>query len=208
MARTQEQRRAETRGRLLQAAASLFAEHGIEAASVDAIADAADRTSGSVYAHFGGKAGLLTALVEGWTNDAAAAIEAEVAVAPTVDGRLRAIWRNFVDPPTENAAEWVRLEHELWLYASRHPEIVDQLAARYRDGWVAVGEAVAQWAEDDGLRPVVPAAALGPLMLGLLLGLEMQHRLAPDEVTEDVAVAGLRALLGVGDREARARRSP
>ena len=52
MARTQEQRRADTRARLLDAAAQLFATRGIDAVSVDAVADAADRTSGAVYDHF------------------------------------------------------------------------------------------------------------------------------------------------------------
>ena len=206
MARTQEQRRAETRGRLLQAAASLFAEHGIEGASVDAIADAADRTSGSVYAHFGGKAGLLSALVESWMNEVAAAMAADIAIAPTLDDRLRAIWRNFADPPSDHGSQWVRLEHELWLYASRHPEVVEPLLDRYRQGWEALGEAMAEWAERDEIDPVVPARSVGPLVFGLLLGLEMQHRLDPTAVDEDVAIAGLRAVLGAREPAMRARR--
>ncbi|MGH9206548.1 MAG: helix-turn-helix domain-containing protein, partial [Acidimicrobiales bacterium] len=52
---TQEERKAETRARLLAAAADLFAGQGIEAVSVDAVAEAAGRTSGAVYAHFGSK---------------------------------------------------------------------------------------------------------------------------------------------------------
>ena len=51
---TQGERRAETRQRLLDAAADLFASRGIEASSVDAIAEQADRTSGAIYDHFGG----------------------------------------------------------------------------------------------------------------------------------------------------------
>ena len=58
---SQEQRKAETRQRLLDAAALLFAERGIEAVSIDTVAEAADRTSGAVYAHFGGKDGVLLA---------------------------------------------------------------------------------------------------------------------------------------------------
>jgi hypothetical protein len=42
----------------------------------------------------------------------------------------------------------------------------------------------------------VDDAAVPALLLGLLLGLEMQHRLDPDAVPDDVAVGGLRALLG------------
>jgi AcrR family transcriptional regulator len=60
---TQGERRAETRERLLFAAAELFAERGIEGSAVDAIAERAERTSGAVYDHFGGKPGLLFALL-------------------------------------------------------------------------------------------------------------------------------------------------
>ena len=50
---TQGERRAETRQRLLDAAAELFAARGVEGCSVDAIAERAERASGAVYDHFG-----------------------------------------------------------------------------------------------------------------------------------------------------------
>ena len=97
---TQGERRAETRQRLLDAAAELFAERGVEGSSVDAIAERADRTSGAVYDHFGGKDGLLFALLEGWVDDVAVVIGAELATATTLDERLASIWRNVSDPPS------------------------------------------------------------------------------------------------------------
>ena len=95
---TQGERRAETRQRLLDAAAELFAERGVEGASIDAIAERADRTSGAVYDHFGGKDGLLFALLEGWVDDVAVVIGAELATATTLDERLASLWRNVVRP--------------------------------------------------------------------------------------------------------------
>lgn len=193
MARTQAQRREETRARLLEAAARLFAAHGVEGASVDAIADAAGRTSGSVYAHFGSKDGLLTALVDSWKNDVAASITAEVSTASTLEERLAALWRNIVDPPTGDG-HWVQLEHELWLYASRHPSVREQLASRYREAGAAMAGAIGDWLHADGDHEAARPGA-GALLIGLLLGLEMQRRIAPDAVPDDLAVAGLRALL-------------
>ena len=100
---SQEQRKAETRQRLLDAAALLFAERGIEAVSIDTVAEAADRTSGAVYAHFGGKDGLLNALLENLINESAAVMDAELSVAPTAEGpsdeHLAALWRTFASPP-------------------------------------------------------------------------------------------------------------
>ena len=58
MGRTQEERRAETRALLLDAASDLFAHKGFHATSAEAVAAAAGRTTGALYDHFGGKDGL------------------------------------------------------------------------------------------------------------------------------------------------------
>ena len=176
---TQQERRAATRSRLLDAAAELFARHGIEGASVDAIAEAAERTSGALYGHFGSKEGLLTALLDRWLDEVATVTAAEVVAAPTVEERLAAIWRNFAEP-----TPWVQLEHELWLYATRHggTDAADRVAARYRDA----AERVDEFAGRSGV---------GRLVIALMIGLEMQHRVDPDAVDERLAVDGLRALM-------------
>src|SRR5215510_213008 len=89
-AQTQEERKAETRTRLIAAAADLFARKGFHAVSAEAVADAADRTTGALYSHFGSKDGLLLALVEQWLDESAARILMGVEEATDLDGRLRA----------------------------------------------------------------------------------------------------------------------
>ena len=56
--------RAVTRAKLLNAALELFALRGYAATSVDAIADAANVSAGLLYHHFDGKAALLNAIFE------------------------------------------------------------------------------------------------------------------------------------------------
>jgi AcrR family transcriptional regulator len=189
---TQGERRAETRQRLLDAAAELFAERGIEASSVDAIAERADRTSGAVYDHFGGKPGLLFALLEGWVDDVAVAIGAELATATSLDERLASLWRNVSDPPTGDG-RWIALEHELWSYAARHDEARAHLARRYQAAWAGVDEAVAGWdgagARDDA------GARVGPALIATLLGLEMMRRIDAGAVTDELAIAALRGVV-------------
>src|SRR5271166_3940822 len=97
MARTQGERKAETRARLLTAAAELFADQGIDAVSVDAVAEAAGRTSGAVYAHFGSKQGLLLAVLDAWKDSVLTVLLAEVAVSDTPAGQLGAVWDNVSD---------------------------------------------------------------------------------------------------------------
>ena len=93
-------------------------------------AEAAERTSGAIYDHFGGKAGLLFALLEGWVDDVAAVITAELVAAATLDARLAALWRNITQPPAGDD-RWIRLEHELWSYAARDERAREHLARRY-----------------------------------------------------------------------------
>jgi AcrR family transcriptional regulator len=185
---TQEQRRADTRRRLLDAAAELFAARGVEGASIDAIAELADRTSGAVYDHFGGKEGLLFAVLEGWVDDVAAVIGAELATATTLDERLAALWRNVAEPPSGDG-RWIALEHELWSWAARHPEAREHLARRYQAAFDGIDLAANEWL---GRRP---APGTGAAIIGLLLGLEMMRRIDGSVIDEDVAVAALRAAL-------------
>lgn len=189
---TQGERRAETRGRLLDAAAELFATRGIEASSIDAVAEQAGRTSGAVYDHFGGKEGLLFALLEGWVDDVSAVIGAELLAATSLDERLAILWRNVADPPSGDG-RWIELEHELWRYAARNDTARRYLAKRYRVAWDGVDAAAAEW--------VGEGARVGPAVIGLLMGLAMMRRVDPDAVTDDLAIAALRGV-ALGAREA------
>ena len=200
MARTQEDRKAETRGRLLAAAAELFARKGFHAVSTDAVADAADRTSGAVYAHFGGKEGLLLALVNARENQAAEEIGAALLAEPELTGKLAALWRAFMSTSAENEDTWMLLEHELWLHGARDPEVADGLARRYQEARSAMGDAFTAWAEQEGERLPVTGNELAVLMLALLLGLEMQRRIDPAAVPDDLASRGLELLFGIEPR--------
>lgn len=190
---TQGERRADTRQRLLDAAAELFAERGIEASSVDAIAERAERTSGAIYDHFDGKPGLLFALLEGWVDDVALAIGAELATATSLDERLASLWRNVSVPPTGDG-RWIALEHELWSYAARNEQARDHLGRRYRAAWSGVDEAVAGWDGAEGERGE-HSMRVGPALIGLLMGLEMMRRVDPDALTDEMAIAALRGVV-------------
>src|SRR5947207_13789094 len=88
MAKTQEQRRAETRQQLLEAARDVVARRGIAGASVDAVAEAADRTSGALYGRFGGKEGLLAAHLDAWKEATASAIAPDFEASSNRDDQL------------------------------------------------------------------------------------------------------------------------
>lgn len=193
--RTQEQRRAETRRRLLEAAREVVADRGVAGASVDAVAGAAGRTSGALYDHFGGKNGLIIALLDEWKQATADAIVADLTATDDPVERLAAVWRNFVSPPAPSGGEWTLLEHELWLHACRQPDVLPHVAGRYEEIRSHLADAL-----QSGLlagparRRPDEARNLATLMIGLMVGLEMQRRLDPGSVSDADAVAALRAL--------------
>lgn len=210
--RTQEERKAETRARLLSAAADLFADQGIDAVSVDAVAEEAGRTSGAVYAHFGSKQGLLLALLDSWKDSVFAAVLAEVAVRDSPTQQLAAVWGNVGGRPSGGMARWHLLEHELWLRAVRDPEVATVLRARRDEARRISANHLRQWTAAVGARPPgnSEATELAVLVRALLVGLAMERAVEPALVDEDLAVRGLSALLGLdrshrptlrGDRE-------
>src|SRR5262245_22416752 len=149
---TQEERKAETRARLIAAAADLFARKGFHAVSAETVAGAADRTTGALYSHFGGKDGLLLALVEQWLEESAARILAGVEEADDLDGRLTALWNDsLAREDVGDGDAWLLLEVELWLHAARDPALADRLADRYRERRRNLAEPLNEWAHDEGL---------------------------------------------------------
>jgi AcrR family transcriptional regulator len=194
-ARTQEERKAETRARLIAAAADLFAHKGFHAVSAEAVADAADRTTGALYSHFANKDGLLLALVEQWLDESAARITADVEGTSDLDGRLRALWADSMTPAPDDGDAWLLLELELWLHAARNAEFADDLAQRYADRRSSLAAPLDDWAGDEHLGRVRHPQRTAGLVIALLLGAAMQQRLDPNAFSTDDVVAGLRALI-------------
>jgi AcrR family transcriptional regulator len=194
---TQEQRKAETRSLLIDAAADLFARKGFHAVSAEAVAEAADRTTGALYSHFGNKEGLLLALLDVWMERTVADLRPALEDVPDLDDRLRALWRGIVQADEGNAEAWVLLEFELWLHSVRDPVLALQAAARFDQARAGLAEGLDMWAAELGFALPSPSADLAAQVIGLLLGAAFQYRLDPAAVPERVIVAGLRQLLGL-----------
>src|SRR5947207_6956111 len=90
-----QRRKAETRALLLQAGLSVFAEHGIELATLDEVAQAAGFTKGAIYRQFPSKGGFLLALFEQYA-----------AVARAGTGARQAPW--FIPLTIQFAAQAIR----------------------------------------------------------------------------------------------------
>jgi AcrR family transcriptional regulator len=168
--------------------------------SAEAVAAAADRTTGALYSHFGGKEGLLLALLEVWkerTADDLRDLHDVLAGQADMDAHLAAIWSSIVDPRADRSDAWLLLELELWLHGVRDPVISALLAQRYTEIRAQLGEGLADWAAATGATLPRPPEETGALVLGLLLGCALQHRLEPAALQERLVVDGLRTLMGL-----------
>ncbi|MCU1371685.1 MAG: putative transcriptional regulator, TetR family [Ilumatobacteraceae bacterium] len=197
MGRTQEERRAETRALLLNAAAELFAQRGFHATSAEAVATAADRTTGALYNHFGGKEGLLVGLLEQWIEQTIVDIGASLQGEHDLDGRLGALWDGVVRRDSESGDAWLLLEFELWLHAVRDPEMGVVGAERFQVMRRGLAGGLEDWSREFGFDLPAPSDELAAQVIALLLGAAFQYRLDPAAFPQPVVVSGLRRVLGL-----------
>lgn len=164
-------RKAATRAKLLQAAATVYSAHGFAGATLDDVAEEAGLTKGAVYGHFGSKDNLLVALMEEY-------LAAEIAEQVALFDRDETTWKR----PLAGSDQWMneldaapeafRLLIEFWLAAGRD----EQLRERFAGGLEALRVTFAQFAAesraDAGLEGTAQGARhFANVMLGLSMGL-------------------------------------
>ncbi|MGN6695217.1 MAG: TetR/AcrR family transcriptional regulator [Aquihabitans sp.] len=197
MGRTQEERRAETRALLLSAAAELFAQKGFHATAAEAVPTAADRTTGALYNHFGGKEGLLVGLLEQWIEQTIVDIAVSLEGETDLDGRLGALWDGVVRADSESGDAWLLLEFELWLHAVRDPELGVVATERFRLMRAGLAGGLEDWSREFGFELPAPSDELAAQVIAVLLGAAFQYRLDPAAFPQPVVVSGLRRVLGL-----------
>jgi AcrR family transcriptional regulator len=99
---------------------------------VSAIAEEAGYTVGALYSNFASKDELFWAAFEQHCAGELAALEGLVAGAGSRPHVLTAVTQRFTDLEDEHR-QWWWLWAELWLYAQRHPDAADRLAAVQQD---------------------------------------------------------------------------
>ncbi|MCL4423113.1 MAG: TetR/AcrR family transcriptional regulator [Actinobacteria bacterium] len=132
-----EQKKHTTRNSLVQAAATLFAQRGFSASSVDEIAAIAGLTKGAVYSNFEGKADLALAVLEDRLDRPLRKI-ATTGQEAEPSQRNRAASEMLLSH-VQAQAPWFALELELTAIAARDPVLAAKLRARDEAicAWVA-----------------------------------------------------------------------
>ena len=191
------QRKAETRRRLLDAAAKVFAAKGYRGAAIDDVAEEAGYTKGAVYAHFRTKEALYLALIREQDLSSLAAAEALFAAEPDPDRRLAAM--------NERAAAQLRdrdllmLGYEMVSHAARDPKLRRELRQRAEKARQVNAELIQRQWHDRGIEPSIGAEDFDRLMDGLGKHLTAEALLDPKADLMPIA----RRLLGFLARAAR-----
>ena len=127
------ERRARTRAQLIEAAASVYAERGIEGATLDEVAERAGFTKGAVYDHFGSKENLLVAILDEYlAGEIAEQVELFDAGLQTPERpRLGAdTWIAHLD----REPDAFRLFVEAWVMSQRDEQMRERIVAGF-DAW-------------------------------------------------------------------------
>jgi AcrR family transcriptional regulator len=188
-------RRAQTRARLLEAAAQVYARRGFAGATLEEVASEAGFTKGAVYGHFGSKENLLLALVEEY-------LAGQVAEQVALFDRDRATWER----PLAGSERWMerlqerpdrfRLFVELWVYAQRDERLRRRLAGGLAMLRATFARFAADSSADAGLEP--PAGVpeqFANVMLGLGVGLSMLKLTESDVVPDGLLGTTLSVLI-------------
>lgn len=185
---------ARTRSRLLDAAATEFAEKGFAGASIDAIAERAGRTKGAVYSNFDNKADLFIALLDRYLEQGFAELEARLATVNDAQDLLHKVETSQVIAFKRDRASFL-LIWEFRLYALRNPEVGKRLAEHERSARAAIERQIEATVDRLGIKPPVSPARLAALLQCLEYGVELFHNLEPEGTAEDALSDAMRIML-------------
>lgn len=192
--RSREERKAETRAALLDAAGRVFARRGYHAASVEEVADEAGYSTGALYSNFEGKEDLFLALLQHEIERQTEGVAAAVAERGSIDERARGgaeYWVEFLD----REPELVLLFMEFWAYAVRNPEIRSRFAARYAEVRASLARIIDEGARELGVELSRPPEQLAAAIDALADGFALQKLADPDSVPDELFGDALTMLL-------------
>lgn len=187
---SREEKKAETRSRLLVAAARIFAAKGFQGATIEEIAEEAGFSRGAFYSNFESKEDLLRALFE-LQLEAQRETRARWAKAASADEHVRtgASWL------MERSEVELILLLEFILRGVRDPEF-RPVVARY---WQAIRSALAEQIErraaDEGRTVPDKPENFASMVIAMGVGFAFEHLIDPKQVSADVYPAMLAMIL-------------
>lgn len=167
-------RRERTRERLLDAAFTVFAQHGIHGASIEAVCEAAGFSRGAFYSNFSSKEELFLALAERAMRRQLVSLESvgkelepDVVRCGAVDHDAIQTILAVVVTDAGDARQWALMRAELELLAMRDPAVGEPFLAQEQTLRTELGAAIGRILRDFGLRFTVDERTAVDLLLSV-----------------------------------------
>jgi AcrR family transcriptional regulator len=183
---TRAETRAQTRERLLDAAAEVFARKGYGAASVEEIAESAGFSVGAVYSNFSGKEHLFSELMAERAAGRVEAIVVAMRSAREQGGDPLDVLGRMLIAAADKDIELAALQTEFWLHAVRNPDTMAILATATDRTLEQLRDVLAQLLEDNRVDSSVTPDSFAVVVLALYQGLVRQRRTDPARVSEEL----------------------
>jgi AcrR family transcriptional regulator len=182
---TRDEKKALTRGRLLDAAAAVFARKGFTGASLDDVAEEAGLTKGAVYSNFDSKEDLVTTLIEERLD------RPELGIADVVDPAGSRVDQaaqagDLYMSRFNTDRESFLLGFEFSLHLARNPHLVQRFNQRYRDLRASTADLIESNAAEVGIELPMSKDELATVLLALGAGLTLDRLVDPDNVPADL----------------------
>lgn len=186
---------AQTREKLLEAAARVFAESGYVGATLEQIAAAAGFTIGAIYSNFSGKQELFLAVLEEHVGGRIDEFSSKIELA---DSRAKGIEQAATDTMRhlDEDATWFPLFIEFWSEATRDSLVRDRFAANQQRTRRRLEQVIEDRAARTGWQLPLPAAELAIILKAISNGIALEKLSTPDEIPDDLLARAVHALFG------------
>lgn len=174
----------ESRKQVLDAAVAMFAERGISSTSVQDIATAAGLSKGAVHYHFESKDELLQRALEQCRDTVERRVLAAFEEPNLPMDRVRRAIAEMWAVHRDDVAE-VRVLAELAILARQNEPIREALAGALRTSRQQIIEIGFSRLIEMGLRPRVPVDVAARLLLAMIDGLALHHRIDPMSLEDE-----------------------
>jgi AcrR family transcriptional regulator len=185
---TRAEQQAQTRARLIDAAARVFARRGFRAASVEEIAEEAGYSHGAVYSNFDGKNDLFLAVFEEYMAERVRELAETQAALPEgapLEVRARALADQWMDRLARDRESMV-LHLEFIAHADRDPELARRFGSRSSAMRETVARYIDHYQQEAESELPMPVDDLALILRALGIGLAIESLVSPDAVRHDL----------------------
>ena len=180
------ERKQQTRRRLLEVAAELFATQGYLETGLDEIAEEAGLTKGAVYSNFTSKADLALAVLDELALGPTLEIFSQVDAGKSFDDQHLHGGKLLVEA-MDTSSLWFQVELQCAVQAARDHDLRSRLRARDAALRATLSVSIANRMEKAGWAPTVDMGVIVTALVAVAGGVALQRLKDPDSVPVEMA---------------------